>query len=274
MKWERISGRTGYFDTPLAIVPTYHLSENEIVMIDSGVKPDPELLDELKRLNLRVRAVLCTHLHPDHIANNPSLVEQYGTEIFSTQAERESHEHWEKLPYDITFLDGKTSVVIDETEFAILPTQGHSAGHLAYVTPDGVCCVGDVLMTAPVLRWSKMPYMDDVDGCIVSMERLRDTKFPFYAIAHKGVVPFEEMPALVDENIQKELDLYDLLRRQIAEPKRREDVLRDFMLAAGIQERNLNTFFIRYTAKMRLEALIDAGEYYLRDGMVIPCHKH
>ena len=82
----------------------------------------------------------------------------------------------------------------------------------------------------------------------------------------------EEIPALVDENIQKELDLYDLLRQQITGPKSRKEVLRDFMLAAGIQEKSLETFFIRYTAKVRLDALIDAGEYYLKDGMVIPCH--
>lgn len=271
MKWECICGETGYFDTPMAIIPTYQVSEDELVLIDSGVTPDPELLAELERLALRVRAVLCTHLHPDHIANNTALVERYGTEIFSTQTEREAHEKWEKLPYEITFLDRETSVVIEGAEFTILPTEGHSAGHLSYVTPDGVCCVGDVLMTESAVRGSKMPYMDDVDRCIVSMERIRNTDYPFYAVAHKGVVSRAEMPGLVDENIRKELDLYDLLRQQIPGPKCRDQVLRDFMLAAGIHEKRLNTFFIRYTSKMRLKALIDAGEYYLKDGMVIPC---
>lgn len=272
MKWESICGKTGYFDTFQAILPTYQISEGEILLFDSGVRPDPELLEELERMELRVRAVLCTHLHPDHIANNAALVERYGAEIFSTQPERESHESWEKLSYPITFLDGMSSVTISGVEIGILPTPGHSPGQLAYVTPDGVCCVGDALMTAPAVRKSKLPYMEDVDRSIVSMEIIRNTDYPYYAIAHKGVVSREDIPALVDENIQKELDLYDLLRQQITGPKSRKEVLRDFMLAAGIQEKSLETFFIRYTAKVRLDALIDAGEYYLKDGMVIPCH--
>lgn len=271
MLWKRICGRSGYFDTPLAILPTYHLSERDILLVDSGVKPDPSLLAELEASKLRVRAVLCTHLHPDHIANNAALVERYGAEIFSTTVERTSHESWEKLPYPITMLDGEESVNIDDATIGILPVPGHSPGQLAYITPDGVCCVGDALMTARAVRSSKLPYMEDVDRSIVSMEAIRTTDALYYAVAHKGVVTAEELPALVDENIRKELDLYDLLRRQIPGTKPRKAVLRDFMLAAGIHESRLETFFIRYTAGVRLDALINAGEYCMRDGMVIPC---
>jgi hypothetical protein len=115
-----------------------------------------------------------------------------------------------------------------------------------------------------------MPFMIDVERCIASMEVIRSTDYPFYAVAHRGVISREEMPGLVDKNIRKELDLYDLLRQQITGPKQKDEVLRDFMLAAGIQEKSLSTFFIQFTAKMRLEALIDAGEYYMRGGMVYP----
>lgn len=272
MKWNPIRGKTGYFDTVQAILPTYQISEQEILLFDSGVRPDLELLAELERMGLRVRAVLCTHLHLDHIANNTALVERYGTEIFATQLEREFHESAKALSYPITFLDGKNAVAIDGVEIGILPIPGHSPGQLAYVTPDGVCYVGDALMTAPVIRWSKLPYMEDVDRSIVSMEAIRNTAYPFYAVAHKGVVSRDEMPALIDENIRKELDLYDLLRQQIAGPKNRHEVLRDFMLSAGIREESLETYYIQYSAQIRLDALIDAGEYYLKDDMVIPCH--
>lgn len=271
MRWEIVSGRTSVIDTPQALIPTYRLDSGELLLFDSGVRPDPALLADFEEQGLRVRAVLCTHLHPDHIANNTALVERYGTEIFSTAPERESHESWEKLPYPITFLDGKCSVTVDGAVIDILPTPGHSPGHLAYITPDGVCCVGDALMSSKVVQWSKLPYMEDVDRSIVSMEAIRNTRHPYYVAAHKGVVPLEEMPALVDENIRKELDLYDLLRQQIPGPKSRKEVLRDFMLAAGIQPQSHDTFFIRFTAKIRLDALVDAGEYYLKDGLVVPC---
>lgn len=269
MRLEMLCGKSGYIDTAQALLPVYWLSEREIVLVDSGVKPDPKMLEELERRGLRVRAVLCTHLHPDHVANNAALVERHGAEIFAHAGDLPILRNLLRHTYPVTAIGDSGSVTVDGVEFGVLPTPGHSAGHLVFVTPDGMCCVGDALMAGPLLHQSKMPYMEDVDRAIVSMEELRGTQYPYYIVAHKGVVEWKDMPALVDENIRKELDIYDLLRQQLTMPKSEDEVLGDFLAAAGILQQSIEAMpFIRMTAKTRLDALIYAGEYYLNDGLV------
>ena len=113
--------------------------------------------------------------------------------------------------------------------------------------------------------------MEDVEESMVSMERLRQTDHPLYLVAHKGVVPKAELPELIDRNIQKELDLYELLRSQITEPTPLEQVLTDFIRGAGVlSQKMVEESYVRHTAKVRVLALVHAGEVSLRDGIVVP----
>ena len=67
-EWHQIKGNTGYFFSGQALIVTYRLDEKNIVLIDSGTDPDPELIPFLREHGVSVYAVLHTHLHVDHIA--------------------------------------------------------------------------------------------------------------------------------------------------------------------------------------------------------------
>lgn len=143
MQIEIIHGKTGFIKTAYALIPTYQISENNLLLFDSGEEPSTELLD---MLDARVRAVLCTHLHFDHIANNEALIARYGTEIFAHPAEISSPHKPQELQYPIPPIDGTTCLKIDGVPIPVMYTPGHSFGHLAYVTPDHVCCLGDAII--------------------------------------------------------------------------------------------------------------------------------
>ena len=87
MELKDLLGRTGCIETPMAMIPFYRLSDEELILFDSGREPHPELLELLEREHLRVRAVLCTHLHEDHVANNEALIARYGTEIYASKGD-------------------------------------------------------------------------------------------------------------------------------------------------------------------------------------------
>ena len=271
MKLVRLIGNTGYIETETAALPVYWLSENRIILVDSGTEPDEALFELLDAHGLKVRAVACTHLHMDHTANNRGLVERHGAEVFAHPQEILRLQAREHVPYPISAIPEGTELEIDGVRFRLLHTPGHTAGHLIYITPDRVCCTGDAIMTQDMLDRAKIPYMDDVDRSIISMEDIRELNCPYYIAAHRGVAAREEIAALVECNIQKELDLYDLLRSRITGPVDLEELTDDFIQATGV--RSLKAFlrdYIRHTVQVRIFALVYAGEFDRIGDMIVP----
>ncbi len=59
---------------------------------------------------------------------------------------------------------GRTVLLLRRSEFRILYTPGHSAGHICTVTPDNVCYVADALLSHELLE-AKLPYyLSQQDG--------------------------------------------------------------------------------------------------------------
>lgn len=269
LKW--LLGQTGYIETPAAMIPVYRISEDELVLFDSGREPSPELMELLELEKMRVRAVVCTHLHEDHIANNELLIERYGTQIYASAGDIGELTSRDSVSYPIAAIDCSDVLRIGGAEFGLLSVAGHTVGQTAYVTPDGVCCVGDAIMTEEPLKRAKIPYMDDVDGSMISMEILRQTEYPFYIVAHKGVVSKETLSVLIDRNIQKELDLYELLRNQITKPMPLEQIITDFIRGAGVlSQKMVEEGYVRHTAKVRILALVHAGEFVMENEVIRP----
>ena len=60
-------------------------------------------------------------------------------------------------------------------------------GHVGVVTPDGICCLGDAIVSEDVLNVSKLPYMANVQKSLASMEKVRSLNYEIYVIAHQSV---------------------------------------------------------------------------------------
>lgn len=275
MTWETIAGKTKYIDLGNSYILVYELSDTEVVLIDTGLKEWPELLDELRQGGRTVKAVLCTHPHVDHIGNNRLLVQEYGmpiyvSEIDAAQVNQRKYPYfkWDE-PYELTEIPtGTTSLIIGDAEFGVLDTPGHTSGHLAYVTPDKVCFLGDAMMTERLLRLAKLPYMDYVDPAIKSMLKIMQTEYPYYVMAHKGVVAYEAMPKLVELNVQKEIDLYHHIEGMITGPVALEELVTEFMKSLNVSEEYLTSDVVRWTARIRIRELANAGAVRIEGDIV------
>lgn len=283
MEWNVLRGNTEGIWTDGALIPLYRLSEREVVLVDTGTKDEPEMLCALSEKGLRVRAILCTHLHPDHIANNRVLVDRDGAEVFAQSRELDTlEETYDRLritskllgvplpepDHPITVIGDEAAVELDGARFELLPTPGHTDGHLAIITPDGVCCLGDAVMSPDQLALSRLPYLEDIEVGIATMEKLRQTRYPLYLTAHRGITRPEELDELVEVNVRKELELYDVLRRSVTGPMELEDVITVFMQGLGLGKKAVESPLMRHTAEMRVDALVNAGEYR-REGTLI-----
>ena len=73
----QLTGKTGYIVRGNSLLVLYFLSDTEAVMIDSGEFYDPALIKFLDAQNIRVSAVINTHIHVDHVANNRAFIEHW-----------------------------------------------------------------------------------------------------------------------------------------------------------------------------------------------------
>jgi hydroxyacylglutathione hydrolase len=95
----------------------------------------------LEQLGLRLRAILVTHHHLDHVGGVAELAARHGAAVFGPARER--------MPCEVHTLDDGDTIRLDDLglEFSVMALPGHTLGHIAYHGHDALFC-GDTLFSA------------------------------------------------------------------------------------------------------------------------------
>ncbi|MCR5003225.1 MAG: MBL fold metallo-hydrolase, partial [Bacteroidales bacterium] len=118
----------------------------EGVIIDPGASSDYEkdtLFDEIESDKIKIRYVLLTHAHFDHIYGVKACAEKYGVEVLMDPAEKElikvlssMSNRFEMPNPDTSFatVDIKDGDLISfgESQFKVISTPGHSPGGVCF----------------------------------------------------------------------------------------------------------------------------------------------
>lgn len=214
-----IIGDTYCFKTPMAFLPFCRLPDGTAVLMDAGLAQDDSLGEAFELLGIRISAVLLSHLHFDHIGGVPSLRRHFGTKVYSPAPVREAcipmHESVRlsdcapevrafnesyRITPDIVLPPDARSVTISGASFEVLRCPGHTADHTAFVTPDDVCYLGDLLISTNYLPMMNLLHIEEHQRSKISKENLTARKFAFCVAAHKGVFSGEEYSAVVEQN--------------------------------------------------------------------------
>jgi hydroxyacylglutathione hydrolase len=135
----------------LDVAPIPAFRDNYIWLIRGATDPravavvDPgdaaPVLERLSAGNLRLRAILATHHHADHVGGARRLVEETGAVVFGPGRER--------LPVSYTPLGARDRVRLPALglDFGVIDVPGHTAGHIAYYGHGALFC-GDTLFSA------------------------------------------------------------------------------------------------------------------------------
>jgi glyoxylase-like metal-dependent hydrolase (beta-lactamase superfamily II) len=136
--------------------------EKEVVIIDPGGSPEL-ILSVLYGLTARVRYIINTHGHMDHIAANRQIKRRTGAEICIHRADSEmlidSRKNFSDLmatpvtspPADRLLNDGDV-INVGELKLKVIHTPGHSPGGISMVS-DGLVFTGDTLFAGSIGRW-------------------------------------------------------------------------------------------------------------------------
>lgn len=218
----------------LELLPVYILPQaidkngfRSCILFDTGYPSERSKLEaSLLAERLIPKAVFCTHAHVDHIGSGAYLQEKYQIPLFMSQAEggmlsnirnmkayriTVSHQEAEDTMGDcisknITLLEENCkSVEVEGVSIAVYQTPGHSSQHLCFGTPDGVCYLGDALLSHSQMD-AKLPYALDIALTLQSHRKILDFPETHYIMAHDGICAKEDLLSLVQANQEMYLD--------------------------------------------------------------------
>lgn len=135
----------------LEVSPVRAFSDNYLWLIcapddrGSALVVDPGDADpveaELDRRQLRLRGILVTHHHPDHVGGVRALAARHDAPVFGPARER--------MPCDVRAVDDGDVVSLADLgiELRVMAVPGHTLGHIAYHGHGALFC-GDTLFSA------------------------------------------------------------------------------------------------------------------------------
>ena len=280
-QWNQIIGNTGYILSGQALLVTYRLDDKNIVLVDSGTDPDPALIPFLRDQGVSVYAVLHTHLHVDHLANSRALREAFGARLFANPTEIESVSSIETLAAHLgnlrpdflerihqladfpveTIPEDSAEIILMGTSFGVRRLYGHSIGHLGFITPDGVFCAGDAILSPWLAAHSRMPYCEYMEEQFATLKKLLEEEpFPYYALAHMEIVEGRDIRGLLRQNLRLYRHICEEIMELLNGPEEYEDFVDSVMYGLDLFPSNpIYREPIRFAARCKVDYLIRAG---------------
>lgn len=198
----QVGERTYYISCPTNI-GIYKINDTEVCLIDSGNDKDygRRILRILETNGWKLKMIINTHAHADHIGGNEFLQKRTGCKIYAPEEDVSlirntilnasllyggfpSREMLGKFFYAKgTEAERLTPNVLPEgMEMALVP--GHSISGAALKTCDGVWFMGDSVIGGNIIQKYRVQFLYDVQSALESLEKIKTLKGKLFVPSH------------------------------------------------------------------------------------------
>ncbi len=199
MELIKLGEKTYYIKNPVNI-GVYKINENDVYLIDSGSDKDSgkKILKIMDENNFKVKAIINTHSHADHIGGNKVIQEKTGCKIYSHGIEKSFIKHpilessllYGSFPFkDLQnkFLLAKESKVEEIPEIngiEYFRLGGHSFDMLGFKTSDDICFLGDALVSKETIEKYSLFFLYDVKEYLETLSFLETLNAKIFIGSH------------------------------------------------------------------------------------------
>lgn len=272
----KVGERTYYINSPTNI-GLYKIDSENVCLIDSGNDKDAgkKALRLIEAQGWRLKTVINTHSHADHIGGNAFLQEHTGCEIlvpgedccYTNFTSLEPAYLFGGFPYkelDNKFFRAAPSSarMLEKSELPEgLKTErfdGHSYAQAAVGTPDGVWFLGDTLVGWQTLEKYRISYVYDVKKYLESLERVKNLAGKLFIPSHAE--PQDDISALAGANTANTLEIAERLKEILKGGRTMEDTVSQVFGEYGLKINHIQHTLLTCTVRSYVSYLYNLGE--------------
>lgn len=268
--------KTYYLDS-FAKVGVYDLGGGEVLLIDScdHKKSVKDLDAALSERGFRVKKIINTHSHLDHIHGNGYFREKYGCEIYAPETERlfvdvlalERTAYFTAVPmrdpYDPTFVPtGERTKLLTKDAlpdgFEIVSLPGHTLNMVGIRTADGVWFTADSVLAKETFEGYGIPFFLLVNQSIETAKKVAQLEGEYFVPAHAEAGKSIRELALYNAEALTKLKAFI---GEIADGRSLEGILKEADRQMKLDYNPDKYTKVSVTVKGMLQGLIDDGKY-------------
>lgn len=272
----QVSEHDYYIDCPSKI-GIVKISDSDVVLIDSGSDKSTGkiILKTLDTNGWKVKSVLLTHSHADHIGGNRVIQERTGCRIYASGIECaysnfpviEPALLYGSFPLEelrCKFLEAQSSNVLPLTDeilpsgFKVIKLDGHTTDMTGFLTPDGTFYIGDCLASEENLQKHPVTFITQVAPYISTLEKLIEFEAKCFVPSHAPAC--SDIKELAEHNISKVHEISELIRSMCEQPVSFENLLSKLMDYFTIPGNTVQYYLIGSTLKAYLNYLLETDK--------------
>lgn len=271
----RVGENTYYIDSPTNM-GVYNLGNGEVCLIDSGNDKDAgkKALKLLEAAGFRLKMIINTHSHADHIGGNRLLQGRTGCEIYVPGEDCCYTNHtvlepaylfgarpFKELKSKFLFAPQSNAKPLEELELPdglkTVRLDGHSYAMAAVGTSDGVWFLGDAVVGESTVEKYHVTYLYDPEKYLESLKAVRKLEGKLFIPSHSA--PCEDIAPLVRLNAENTLEICETVLDICSTPLTAEEVTAEVFERYGFFINFVQNAIIGSTVRSYLSYLYDLG---------------